>query len=143
MKINSNKIGGLICISLLVLASTSCSLTKGKETSERAVNKFHSQLNASQFHEIYAQTDEAFRKAMSEPDAIAYFEAVHRKLGDVKDSRMAGWRVNATPLGTMVNMGYQVEFAEGKGTEDFMFHVTGDQALLVNYTVNSPLLITK
>ena len=143
MKINSNKIGGLICIFLLLLASTSCSLTKGKETSERAVVKFHSQLNASQFHEIYSQADESFRKAASEPDAIAYFEAVHRKLGEVKDSRMAAWRVNATPLGTMVNIGYQVEFADGKGTEDFVFHVTGDQALLVNYTVNSPLLITK
>ena len=143
MKINFNKIGGLICISLLLLASTSCSLTKGKETSERAVIKFHNQLNASQFHEIYAQADEGFRKATSEPDAIALFEAVHRKLGEVKDSKMAGWRVNATPMGTMVNLGYQVEFAEGKGTEDFMFHVIGDQALLFNYNVNSPLLITK
>ena len=143
MKTNCKKIVGLMCISFLLLLSTSCSLTKGKETSERAVVKFHNQLNARQFHEIYVEADEGFRKGTTEPDAIAYFDAVRRKLGEVKNSKSMGWRVNATPMGTMVNLGYQIEFSEGKGTEDFMFHVTGDRALLFSYTVNSPLLITK
>src|SRR5258705_2491080 len=116
MEINCKTIIGLMCLSLLLLVSTSCSLTKGKESSERAVIKFHNQLNAGQYHEIYVQADEGFRKGTTEPDAIAYFEAVRRKLGEVKNAKQVGWRVNATPMGTMVNLGYQVEFSEGKGT---------------------------
>ena len=143
MKIKYKTIAGLMCACLLLLFSTSCSLTKGKEASERAVIKFHNQLNAGQLHEIYVQADEGFRKGTTEPDAVAYFEAVRRKLGEVKNSKMVGFRVNATTMGTMVNLGYQVEFSEGKGTEDFMFRVTGDEALLFSYTVNSSLLITR
>jgi len=45
--------------------------------------------------------------------------------------------------GTMVSLAYEVEFSEGKGTEQFVFTVTADKALLFNYNVNSPLLITK
>ena len=50
--------------------------------------------------------------------------------------------MNATTGGAMVSLAYEVEFSEGKGTE-FVLTVTGDKALLFNYNVNSPLLITK
>ena len=131
------------CVFTLLSFSLSCSFTKGKETAERAVIKFHNQLNAGQFHEIYAGADEGFRKASSEQDVIALFEAVRRKLGAVKSTKPTGWRVNATPMGTMVNLGYEVEFSEAKGMEEFVFHVSGDQALLFNYNVNSAALITR
>lgn len=51
--------------------------------------------------------------------------------------------MNATPTGTMVSLAYDVQFTEGKGTEEFVFHIDGDKALLFNYHVSSPLLITK
>lgn len=121
----------------------SCSFTKGKATGEQAVVKFHDQFNAGQYHEIYAQSDDGFRKATSEADALALFEAVRRKLGTVKNSTQTRWHVNATPAGTMVSLAYDVEFTEGKGSEEFVFHLDGDKALLFNYHVNSPLLITK
>jgi hypothetical protein len=127
----------------LLVAVSSCSLTKGKQTSERAVVQFHSQFNAGQYHDIYSQTDEGFQKASSEPDTIALFEAIRRKLGTVKNSNQVGWHVNATPMGTMVSLAYEVEFSEGKGTEQFVFRVSGDKASLFNYNINSPVLITK
>jgi subtilase family serine protease len=61
----------------------------------------------------------------------------------VKNSNETAWHVNATSAGTMVSLAYEVEFSEGKGSEQFVFKVTGDKALLFNYNVNSPLLITK
>jgi hypothetical protein len=130
-------------LAALLVATTSCSLTKGKGIAEAAVAQFHNQYNAGQFQEIYAQTDEGFKKATSEEQLTALLEALRRKLGTVKQSEQAGWRVNVTPMGTMVSLGYQVEFTEGKGTEEFVFHVSGDKAMLFNYNVNSPLLITK
>ena len=46
-------------------------------------------------------------------------------------------------LGQLVSLGYDVEFSEGKGTEQFVFRLNGDKALLFHYNINSPLLITK
>ena len=143
MRTETKRIFLLTLTVVMIVALSSCSLTKGKAAGEQAVAQFHNQLNAGQYHEIYAQSDEGFRKAGSEADAVALFEAVHRKLGTVKNSTEIGWHVNATTAGTMVSLAYDVEFSEGKGTEQFVFAVTGDKALLFNYNVNSPLLITK
>src|ERR1044071_7804663 len=112
----------LVCVALL--ATSSCSLkglTEGKGLAEAAVTQFHSQFNAKQFHEIYVQTDEEFKKVSSEPDFTAMLDALHRKLGTVKDSKPTGWGVNATTIGTIVTVGYDVEFTEGNGTEKFVF----------------------
>ncbi len=127
----------------LQFAVSSCSLTKGKEMGERAVDQFHNQFNAGQYYEIYGQSDEGFRKSTSEADTVALFEAVHRKLGTVKNANQTNWYVNATPTGTVITLTYDVQYSEGKGTEQFVFQVRGDKALLFNYNVNSPLLITK
>ena len=131
MKIKIKQALSLTLIASLLVAVSSCSLTKGKEIGERAVVQFHNQFNAGQYHEIYVQSDEGFRKA------------ARRKLGTVKNSSQTGWHVNATPTGTMVTLNYDVEFSEGKGTEQFVFKLSGDKALVFNYNVNSPLFITK
>jgi hypothetical protein len=133
----------LTFIVALQFAVSSCSLTKGKEMGERAVDQFHNRFNAGQYHEIYVQSDEGFRKSTNEADTVALFEAVRRKLGTVKNAKPTNWYVNATPTGTVITLSYDVEYSEGKGTEQFVFQVRGDKPLLFNYNVNSPLLITK
>ncbi len=143
MRIATKQIVFLAFPAALLLVVNSCSFTKGKAIGERAVVQFHNQFNAGQYHEIYAQSDEGFRKASSEQDTLALLEAVRRKLGTVKQADQQGWHVNATPGGTMVSLAYEVEFSEGKGREDFVFKVSGDRALLYNYHISSPLLITK
>ncbi len=110
---------------------------------ERAVEQFHGQFNAGRYHEIYTQSDEGFRNSTSEADTVALFEAVRRKLGTVKHAEQTTWRVNATTGGSLIVLAYMVEYSEGKATEEFVFQVRGDKALLLNYNVNSPLLITK
>lgn len=143
MTIRLNRPAILLLLAVLLAAGTSCSMAKGKNIAEAAVDGFHKQYNAGQFHEIYSQTDEGFKKGTTEADFILLIEAVHRKLGEVKQASPAGWGVNATPGGTIATLGYDVDFVEGKGTEQFVFRVVGDKALLFNYNVNSPLLITK
>lgn len=143
MKTETRQIICLTLLATLLLVGSSCSFTKGKAIGERAVVQFHNQFNAGQYHEIYAQSDEGFRKASSEEDTLTLLDAVRQKLGTVKQADQKGWHVNATPAGTMVSLTYEVEFSEGKGTEDFVFHISGDKALLYNYHINSPLFITK
>ena len=127
----------------LVTFTSSCSLTKSKATAETAVGRFHDRFNAGQFHEIYSQSDPELKKVATEEDFVALLDAVHRKLGTVKETHSSGWGVNATPMGTMANLSYDVEFSDGKGSEQFVFHVSGDKATLAGYHVNSPLLITR
>ncbi len=127
----------------LIALTSSCSLGKGKELGESAAVQFHNQFNAGQYKEIYNQADEGFRKAAKESDVIALLEAVRRKLGTVKQSNQNGWSVNSTPTGTTVTLQYNTEFTEGNATEQFVFVVSGDKAVLYKYNINSPLLITK
>ena len=139
----NKQLGNLILVCALSLTAAACGMKQHKENAEQAVAKFHQQLNASQFQDMYTQSDKLFQQSTSQADAVALFEAVHRKLGTVNNATSAGWHVNATPTGTFVTLGYEVDFSEGKGQEQFVFKMNGNQALLVNYNVNSPLLITK
>jgi len=121
----------------------SCSFQKGKAAGEVAVAKFHAQFNAAKYHDMYGQTDDGFRKATSEQQMTEYLEAVHRKLGEVKDAEQMGWRVNATTAGTQVFLAYKTSFDEGDATEQFVFLVSGDNSALYRYNIQSPILITK
>jgi hypothetical protein len=126
----------------LVTITASCSMGKSKEAGEAAVTQFHNQFNAGQYKEIYDQADEAFRKAAAETEVLALFEAVRKKLGTIRQANANGWHVFMGEA-TTVTLQYDTEFTEGKATEQFVFVVSGDKAALVNYTINSLLLITK
>ncbi len=129
-------------IALIPFASA-CSMGEHKKVAERAVERFHAQLNAEQYHDIYTQAAEEFRNGSSDEDLTKLLSAIHRKLGNVTASNQVGWRVNYTPAGTIVAVGCNTEFTEGKATEDFSWRVSGNNAVLVGYNVNSPTLITK
>jgi len=107
------------------------------------VAEFHSQYNSGNFHEIYVQADEGFQKSGKEADFQTYLEAMRRKLGTVKEATRAATNINTTPSGTFVTLNYNVNFSEGKGSEQFVFRISGDKALLYSFNVNSPLLITR
>lgn len=144
MRIATRHVIVLIFVLATLFAVTSCSVTKGKKIAEAAVDKFHARFNEGQYHEIFTESDDAFQKATDgEAGAIAVFEALRRKLGVIKQAKQTGWHVNANTTGTLISLSYDVEYSEGKGVEQFVFIVKGNKALLFNYNVNSPLLITK
>jgi len=133
----------IVVITSLLIAVSSCSFTKDKQIAESAVVQFHNQYSSAQFHEIYNQADKGFRKSADEAKFVEYAEAVRRKLGTVRQASQTSWHVNSTTDGTVVTLSYDTEFSEGKGTEQFAFHIVGDKALLYGYNVNSPLLVTR
>lgn len=141
---NYSRVLTLLWLSILTLAVTnSCSLTKSREISEAAVKKFHDQFNAGKYADIYTESDDQFKKVATEKDLVDLLQAVQRKLGTVKDVKGSTWGVNATTSGTMASLSYDTDFTEGRAEEQFVFHITGNQAKLVRYNINSPLLITK
>ena len=143
MKNLINQIPSLFFIFALIITTGSCSLMKSREPAEAAVANFHIQYNDGQFREIYSQADNEFKKSASEEQLLQLLETARRKLGMVKQSTQTKWNVNATTSGTLITLTYDVEFSEGKGTEQFVWRMNEDRALLYNYNVNSPLLITR
>src|SRR5215210_442917 len=76
----------ILMLAAMLVAASSCSMTKGKGIAEAAVAQFHNQYNAGQFHEIYTQTDEGFKKATTEEQLTTLLEALRKKLGTVKQA---------------------------------------------------------
>jgi hypothetical protein len=130
-------------IGTLIFSTLSCSMSKDRGTAQKAVETFHGQFNQERYHDIFAEAGEEFKKVTSEEELATFLSAVHRKLGKVKSSDPMGWHVNYTPSGTVVTLGYNSEFDEGKATEQFIWRVSGDKATLLRYDINSPTLITK
>lgn len=139
-----NKANLLIIGAIFFFLTISCSsIMKGKELAGPAVEKFHAQFNAGQYDEIYNEAGDEFKQSVSKDQLVKLLTVVRQKLGTVDKSDSTGWHVNTDTSGTIATVTYDVEFSEGKGTEEFMFKVTDDKALLYNYKINSPLLLTK
>jgi len=116
---------------------------KSKEIAERAVDVFHSQLDAEHYSEIYAQGDEDFKKAGSQEEFEKLVRAVHQKLGKVQAANQVGYLVNVSSSGTFVTLTYDTTFVDAKATEQFVWHVRDGRAALYNYNINSADLVTK
>jgi hypothetical protein len=134
MEIRTNRTVLVVIVGVILLASASCSPAE-PTIAEAAVTQFHTQYNAGQFREIYRQADEAFKDYRKETDFVEMLEAQTLKLGRVDQSKPV--RSRSIKEGPMVIVIQDVEFTKGKGTEKFVFRVTGDKVALNNYSVDS------
>jgi len=135
-------------VSFLLFATctvlSSCgSPTKSVELAKQSVEKFHSQLDSGQFVDIYAASDEKFHQATGEANFVKLLDAVHRKLGVIQQSNLQNTGVAwYTGQGATVRLVYETKFAQGSGTETFVWHVKDDAVTLYGYNINSNDLIT-
>ena len=125
-------------IFVIAALTVSCGFKQAEEKSKLAVEKFHQQLNAGQYQEIYQQGDDKFKESVTEAEFTQVLEAVRRKLGTFQKATFAGGNVNSGTIGTVATLAYESEFSEGKGTEQFSFLVSGEEAKLLRYDINSP-----
>ena len=128
-----------------VLLFCSCgAITKDKVIAEQATVQFHSQLNAGQYNSVYDAADPKLHEATTEANLAKLLDAVHRKLGTVRQSNLLGWSTNwHTGQGTTVTLSYNTTFSAGSGTEQFVWHIDQNRALLYGYDINSADLIEK
>jgi hypothetical protein len=75
------------------LTLVSCSSVQNKQLAEQGVAKFHQQLDSEEYHSIYTESDERFRRASREADLNAFLAAVHRKLGKVQSADLKSFQV--------------------------------------------------
>ena len=133
----------LLALAAALLAAGCSSMKAGREAADKAIAEFHERLDSGRLAEIYEAAAPELQRTTARDDFVRLLEAVHRKLGKVRDSTNQGWQVNATTAGTFVAMTQDTAFETGRGTESFRFAVRDGKAVLVAYNINSNDLIVR
>ena len=115
-----------------------CGVKESFKDAEVEVGKFHQALDAGDLRAIWQQADPTLRQGASRASLEKGLDAVHRKLGKVKEARQVGWNANATTGGTFVTLTYQTTFEHGSGVEQFVYR-KGDEGkvALTGYDIQS------
>lgn len=135
-------VGIAVLITTWLAFLTGCTAGKAKQAAEQGVTRFHAQLDAEQYHDIYSQASPEFQKSGREAELTEFLSAVHRKLGNVQKAEEQTFFVNFGTAGTTVTLTYNTGFASGPASEQFVWRV-GEPPVLISYRVDSRLLITK
>jgi len=122
---------------------TGCSGSSDMTLAERAVERFHQQMNAQQFEAIYDEATEEFQKADSKEQTVNFLRIVNTKLGDTRSAKKVRWDVNFGPWERTVVLGYETQFKEEVAREHFLYRVKDSQARLMSYNVQAKALVTK
>jgi hypothetical protein len=124
------------------LAVGGCSFSQAKGAAEAGAVQFHQMLDAGRFHDIYAGTSDDFRRVTTEAEFSRLLQMVHDRLGAVRETSESDWRVNFSGGNDMVVLHYATQFASGRGSEEFVYRVSGDSAQLAGYHISSTDLLT-
>jgi hypothetical protein len=76
-----------------------CGSQEDLKKADAAVAKFHAQLDAGNFAQIYSGSDGALKSATSQQKFVELLSAIHRKLGPVKNAERQGFFINWSTSG--------------------------------------------
>ncbi len=131
-----------LSIVLFTLAVAGCGGKQDIANAETAVTQFHAQLNAGSFEQIYADSDLAMKNATTKEKFVALLDAVHRKLGSVKNANRQSFFMNYATSGKFLRLTYATQYEADSATEEFVFRISGNDVRLAGYHINSDALIT-
>lgn len=131
-----------LAVVLFTMAVSACSMPGDTSIAEREVPRFHAALNAGQFSHLYDNGADELKKAATKNDFVKLLGAVNKKLGNVRGTEKQSWRINYHTSGTFAQLVYKTSYANGEATEQFVYRIKNDKAILVGYQINSNALIT-
>lgn len=133
-----NRIGRLLVPFAAAAMLVGCGVKESFKDAEVEVGKFHQALDAGDLRAIWKQADPALRQGAQRTELEKVLDAVHRKLGKVKQTKQVGWNANATTGGTFVTLTYQTTFERGPGGEQFVYRKgDGGKIALTGYNIES------
>lgn len=128
---------------IIVLLVAGCGSKRDLSNAETAVGLFHAQLNSGNFDQIYADSDTLLKNASPQEKFTNLLSAVHRKLGDAKSANRQGFFLNYGTNGEMIRLNYTTQFDNDEASEEFVFHLAGNDMRLAGYHINSNALVTQ
>lgn len=132
-----------VAVLSLAVMLTGCSAQRDMNSADAAVTHFHAQLNAGNFDQIYADSDNLMKNATSREKFVNLLSAVHRKLGSAKSTDRKGFFINYGNQGETIRLTYSTQYEVDTAGEEFVFHRNGKEMLLAGYHINSDALITQ
>ena len=130
-------------IVLFLLAVAGCGGKQQIANAEAAVTQFHAELNAGNFDHIYTDSDAAMKNASSQEKFVALLNAIHRKLGAAKSANRQSFFMNYGTSGKFLRLTYATQYDADSATEEFVFHIDGNNVRLAGYHINSEALVTQ
>jgi hypothetical protein len=137
------RVAAFCAVAALGLFGVGCGAKKDLANTDLAVAKFHAQLDAGSFDQIYTDADQSFRDSISQEKLNTFLGAVHRKLGYTKSSDRKSFFVNLGTSGERITVNYATQFDQDNAQERFVFQVSGADVKLLGYHINSDALVTK
>lgn len=132
-----------ITLSLLVVvvaaATFGCGLKSAMNTADEAVPVFHEQYNASQYEQMYAESDQALKEEVTEAQFLEFCRSLKADHGNVvraKRTQVSANSFKGTDSFTHVSSVYEVTFENGVQSETFRWNIVDDKALLMSWNVN-------
>jgi hypothetical protein len=126
---------------ILLGALTGCSVGADTKLVEAEIASFHRQLDAGQFDAIYLDASSDMKRATTQAELVQLLSAIHRKLGAYSSGKSANWNDNVTTGGHFVTENYASQYARGSASENFVYRIEGQKAVLAGYHINSTALI--
>jgi hypothetical protein len=105
--------------------------------SSAAIDRFHQQLDQSDYETIYGDATEEFRRAGTREDELKFLEMVHQKMGNSGKMSIKGFHVNWQNGQTAVDEVFDTQFALGQARESFIWVIEHDQPRLQTYRIYS------
>lgn len=123
----------ILLLTLFLVSVISCSKKSSDSKVEVAVARFHEQMNAGHFSEIYQQASDFFRLDNKEDEFVRKLSSVQNSFGEVKETRrmlnVGGKEKSLTNQLTV----YNSKGSKGDFTEYIEWDISGDEPKLNAY----------
>ena len=126
-------------LACLALALTSCQAAEDTDAAQEGVEAFHRDYDARRFAAVFEKSGAELKKITPRVQFLDFMTAVRSRLGEVQSTKQTGWNVNYDTEGGQITLTYQTVFANGEGTETFIYD-TASPPRLIGYNVNAPEL---
>jgi len=118
-------------------------LWKGAKKSDPAVQRFHQHLNAEEYEQICSEAVEGLQTGPNHDEMIKLLRAVHKKLGNVQNSKRTNLSINTNTQGTFTTGTYETKFDKTTATESLTWINDGETLKLYSYNIQSNALVTE
>ena len=122
----------VVCTAVLIGYFVSLMWTD-KKLSDTAVARFHWELNAGGYEQIYDEATPELRASAPKAQILGVFEGVHQKLGNAVSAKFDEYKSNSTSSGTEVAGTYTSTYANGTVKETFTWMKKGNSLQLLRY----------
>jgi hypothetical protein len=123
---------------ILAVLLTACAAHKHEKLALEAIEQFHSRFNDSKFLEIFEDSTQEVKAAMSREEFLESMNAMREGQGRVLQSRQFAMDYQSGPDTVKIKLLMSVTFERGEAKEEFVIQISENRAQLAGYKFLGP-----